>query len=117
MAGRGPSPPQSTRKPALSGVGARSAKGSGCSDLGDATLQARLDSEPLLLGFILFPPTVLWGSPLGLPFADLCHVGTCCVGIICLDEVEVTPIVSALNFLRQQLELIHFCTPRAQQRA
>lgn len=61
------------------------------------TLQACLDSEPLLLGFLLlirFPPAVLWGSPLGLPFADLCRVRNCCAGIVCLDEVEVTPIVS-----------------------
>lgn len=78
-------------------MGAPGAQGSSRPDPGDPTLQACLDSEPLLLGFLLctlFPPAVLQGSRLEPPFADLCCVGNCCAGIVCLDEVEVTPVVS-----------------------
>ena len=83
--------------PALHSMEATVSSALGTPILGDPTLQACLDSDPLLLGFLLligFSPAVLWDSPPGLPFADLCRVGTllCCNRVP--DEVSVTPVIS-----------------------
>lgn len=89
--------PTGRHTPALHSMGATVSSALVIQILGDPTLQACLGSDPLLLGFLLligFFPAVLWDSPPGLPFADLCHVRTLLCWNHVPDEVWVTPIVS-----------------------